>query len=463
MNIVEHTGLYKSGVTLEEIDNELRLDAARGAPPEPTKEAVLAHSLSKILRMVGAIVIILASATFLFQRWESSDHIMRYFSFLGFTAVLSVAGFLCGLKIREDKGARTFLAIAAALIPINFCALGGLGYSRVLAAQGIVTNYNMLTRWVAPSDGAAIVATVVGCAVLTLLSFISFSALLRTERANLTVLFVASNLFLLIPTRNADWMAFLAVLMFAGLAGYDYLTLRKIPAGGTPEGAIVRAVLAIPFGAMLVRTLCLYLQDLSFFFAGTLFAMAAVFLFQLLPAYLKSASARSSSQTLSLAPVIVSWLCFVAQFVPPLDVDSAALFSLYTLPVSMIIAALSFYCEAGLGTTFRKLAAFVAIVSMAACLVCFPGAVAAFLCIAVSLVILSYGYISESGLVFLSGVGGFGFGVLYHLRYALELYSYSPWLCLSLLGVATVLLSSLIERHYQGLSARLLEIRSKFK
>ncbi len=455
---------------LAEIDSALAADRSTQAPGlDPArvaanaKEEHVAHSLSKILRFIGAIVIIVASATFLLQRWEGADHIMRYYSFLGFTALLSLTGFMCGLKIHEDKGARTFLGIAAALIPINFCALGGLGYSRVLAHAGRDLHYNLITRWVAPTDEAALTATLLAFAVMALLSFISFSALLRSERGRLTGLFMLANSTLLIPSRDAGIMAMLAVVLFTALTQYDYFILRKAPGAQTREGSIVRAIIAMPFLAILTRALLVYLFNLSALFAAALFAMLALTLFTYLPAYLKSAAAKKVSQSFSLVPAMVAWGCFAAQFVEPIAVATAAQFSFYTLPIAALFTLMSLYCEQSLAPRLRKASALFAIASISLCLIAFPGAVAAFLCITVSLVLITYGYLIENSTILISGIAGFTFGIAYHLRYAMDLYSYCPWVCLAALGVSTVVASSLIERHYQKMLASLRGFHGKIK
>ncbi len=45
------------------------------------------------------------------------------------TALICAAGFFCGLKFSESRGARTFLGLVAAPVPVHFTVLGGLIYS----------------------------------------------------------------------------------------------------------------------------------------------------------------------------------------------------------------------------------------------------------------------------------------------------------------------------------------------
>ncbi len=107
--------------------------------------------MTRILRGVGAVVLMASASTFLLQSWSSGTDIQRYCTLLGLTAVLSLTGFFCSLGIRENKAARTLLSLTLALIPIHTAILGGFLYSR-FALDIRLAKIPSLSVWVAPSD-----------------------------------------------------------------------------------------------------------------------------------------------------------------------------------------------------------------------------------------------------------------------------------------------------------------------
>ena len=111
----------------------------------------------------------------------------------------------------------------------------------------------------------------------------------------------------------------------------------------------------------------------------------------------------------------------------------------------------------------RRLAALVATGGMAYQLLVFPGVLSSVGCLATATLAAAYGYAAEQRGVFLLGLVALAFGLLYHLRYAADLYALSPWGSLAILGIATVLAASLLERHHGALSHRLLELRSRME
>jgi hypothetical protein len=115
------------------------------------------------------------------------------------------------------------------------------------------------------------------------------------------------------------------------------------------------------------------------------------------------------------------------------------------------------------GAGLRKLAALVATGGMTLQLVLFPGVGSSLACLATAIVATAYGYAAEQRGVLGLGVLALIFGLLYHLRYAAELYALSPWGSLALLGIVTVIAGSLVERHHRSLSARVVDLRGRLQ
>ncbi len=96
----------------------------------PAARQARVRALTRVLRGLGAGVVAASATTFLFQQWDSGDDLTRYFALLAQSGVLAAIGFFCAVWIRESKSARTFMALAAGMVPALFCILGGLVYSQ---------------------------------------------------------------------------------------------------------------------------------------------------------------------------------------------------------------------------------------------------------------------------------------------------------------------------------------------
>ena len=62
--------------------------------------------------------------------------------------------------------------------------------------------------------------------------------------------------------------------------------------------------------------------------------------------------------------------------------------------------------------------------------------------------------------MFVAGVCGLLYGILYHLKYAAQFYAFSPWISLAVLGTIVLLSSSYLERYFPTVLERVREMRS---
>ena len=147
-----HSGHATHDVAYDEavIDTVPAPDAQ--APPSQRFEG-----LSRLLRGVGALALLAAASSFLLQHWESGGDVWRYYALLAHTGLLGVLGFAWGLRAGDAKGARTFLALAAGLVPAHFSILGGLVYSQ-FSLDGPLAAVASYATWVAPDATTATLA-----------------------------------------------------------------------------------------------------------------------------------------------------------------------------------------------------------------------------------------------------------------------------------------------------------------
>ena len=439
---------------INDVDLALEADREelRNRFPVQTENEKL-KSLPVILRCMGALVLVAAATTFLLQQWDSMNHIVRYFAFLGFTLTLGVAGFFCGLRIKEDKGARTFLAVAVAVVPVHFCQLGALIYSKV----GAVTHVPALLTWVAPDLLTALVTTAIGLSALIPLTLVSFSALARSHAKVLTAIYLIANVSLLIPTRVPGLIGVLALVTFLGVAFFERERFAGEPSLQTKEGLLVRGLLYAPVALMIGRSMNLYAIDQLFL--SMLNAIIAIALFRFVPQRIEDHKDAATTQSLAIWPAMLAQFYLASALIEQFSINADMRIPLTYLPMSVILLTMSL-CSLGSGSGYRKSAVLLAIITVIAELVIYPGTAASFLCVFTGMLTAAYGYTAEEKASFVLGLLGLGAGLGYHIKSALELASISPWLSLAIVGIVTVIASSYLERYYRAIVQRINTFKS---
>ncbi len=451
---------HATRIEFDDVDEAFaREDAARAEARAARRSAAgRLGGVPRLLRWIGASVLVVSAFTFMLQSWEQGDDVARYFHFLGFTATLSVAGFFCGLRIRDEKGARTFLGLSVAAVPVHFTVLGALLYSQFAWLSGF-PDYPAYAQFSAPDGAIALATAAFGVAALVPMCWTAFLAFARPVSRSLTAAYLLANAALLVPTRHPDLIGVAALLLLAAVVAYDRLSLSGVQALRTAEGRFVRLLMTAPFAILIARTINLY--DPSALFWAAVFASPAVGLFSVVPAATRSRAWSVASQYVSLLPATVASL-YVAQALSLRIGVDAWILPIACLPLAALYGVMSLHMIDG-GAPVRRLATLVATGGMAYQLLVFPGVLSSVGCLATATLAATYGYAAEQRGVFVLGLVALAFGLLYHLRYAADLYALSPWGSLAALGIATVLAASYLERHHGALTRRLLELRSRME
>ncbi|MEK7299811.1 MAG: hypothetical protein AAB072_01820, partial [Nitrospirota bacterium] len=94
------------------------------------------QKLGQLLRWIGSLLLLGASASFMLEGWQDFGSQFRYFLFLGYLLGLAGLGLLLGARVKEDKGARTLLGLAVAGIAAQCSQLGAMIHSMVSADNG---------------------------------------------------------------------------------------------------------------------------------------------------------------------------------------------------------------------------------------------------------------------------------------------------------------------------------------
>lgn len=425
------------------------------AGPDPRTARITL--LSRVLRVIGALVVAASAGTFLFQRWETGTDLTRYFALLAQAGLLSGAGFFCAVRLSESRSARTFQALAAGMVPALFAILGGLVYSQwsLDGPPGEIASY---ATWVAPSPFAALATLAATLLVTVPVSMLALLSLARSEARVLTTAFVVANAALLVPTRDPAVMAGLVAAGFLGLATLERRRFHESTAMRTREGLLVRAMLTLPFVLVIARSLVhyelsLYMASiLSFGIAGLLFAFARI---------QQGAATAAPFELGGLVPMAVGWLAFAGATVDSFDAHEGVFLPLAALPFAMTVHGLALVVRSENAGRLRALATGIALWAMGGNLLLDVGVLPMFLALVTGIAGIVHGFLFESRrLMVLGAVVGAG-ALVAHVREAIDLYAHFHWASLSVLGGAVILGASLLERHHAAIGRRLARLRGR--
>jgi hypothetical protein len=420
------------------------------------------QTLARILRQIGAIVLIASAATFMLQNWAAMESLYRYGSFLAFTAGLALLGFYCGGIVKEDKGARTFLGIAAAILPAHFAQLGALIYASWLGKAADVPH---LFRFEAPGTVETLLTVLCALAILLPVCYAGVSAMARQQALKIVLLFAGLNSLLLIPSRDPALVSLLVVMAMVVPAYYCWNYFSKFSAMQTWEGRAMQAMLYAP-SAILIGRSFLYGENAVVIGLGFIFVALAMWFGGASIAWLKSFG--SFAQVVSLLPLFVGWLTMVygmffsnaAMVVQIVEFADALWVPLLVLPYGVFVSALSYHAiDSGVG--YRKFAAWFVSLAMLWHLVEDAALLSSFLCVLTMIAAITSAFVLEDRNILKLGFGGLCLSLGYHLWYAIDLVDISPWLSLAITGTIVVLASTRFEKHSRYLGQQLDHLRTE--
>ena len=425
-------------------------DVADPAAAAADRDARNVTAFTAFLRGIGSLVLLVAASIFLFNNWESGSDLMRYGSLLGLTVVIAVTGFVCGLRIKESKSARTLLGMTLALVPVNFAVLAGLIYSR-FALDASIDSLPDFAVWVAPSSSAALLTTLVAVVVLLPLVALSMMVMVRSQAKWMTLAFLGLNLPLLIPVRDPDWSALPILGLMALFTAIELRWVPKDPAFQTFEGKLSRLLLASPVALLFGRTA---MYEPSYFLMGAALIGLSAFAFLMAPrlggigAKRQIGRVTQALQWTAVLPASLGWVLVVAGFVDTKQLAEPALLPLLTLPIATIAIAASML-SVGSGTALRRVTAGLVVWPLLANTVLFGSPLVSLLCLVVSSLVVAYSFIGQRPLLLVIGGLGAMVALVYQVRAALEVFDVSRWGVLALLGITAIVGAALVERHYE--------------
>lgn len=403
------------------------------------------QGLSRLLRFVGATVLLVAASVFLFQQWDHGSDLVRYASLGGMTLMLSAAGFLCSAKIGESKSARTLLGTVLAVVPVHFAVLGGLVYSQI-SWDGLAVNVPSFAVWTASSPMAAILLAAAAFAVLAPLVHLSMLTLTRGAARHMTLLYLAANAVLLLPVRTPNVVAMLTAGLSLGLLWFE---IRKVPNGSlrtalrTPEGRFCRALLAAPLGVLIGRCA---LYEPSVALGGTLLMVAGFALHQLASRFGDSESLRAAVRVNAALLSCIGWLGVAVGTLEGLPLSDGLAIPYLFWPGSAILLLASTFAGRE-RRLLRTVALLSASVVGAGNMLLEPTAFTAFAALALGVATLGYGYWTRNVLTGGTGLLCAVAALWIEVQLAIELFGIGRWGALAFLGTGIIVIAALLERH----------------
>jgi len=408
-------------------------------------------TLSNLLRLLGAGVLVASVSIFLLKGWATGNDIQRYFMLLGHTVLLGATGLGIGYWIKESKGARLFLALSLVAAVVNFAVLGGLIYSQIQWDDGLLL-YPTFARWQAGSPVAALTTAGVAWMFLAPVAWIAFLTLARRSASRLTLLFMAAGSMLLIPVRQTDPIAMLFLLTTIVLLLQVVRLKHADSTLATPEGRFARWVIFAPVAILVGRGMYLYSADL------VLFSVISASIFLVLRQFSSDRDLSQKSTViinrLSVVPAISTALGTTAIAADANWLVFPAYIPLFAITASVLFVDISLRSVSG-GGGYRRLACLTMAAAMLANLWMFPGLATAIVCLATGLAISIFGYSVQQRIVFVAGLLTLIAGVLHQCRIAFILFDWENWAVLALIGIIAIVAGSVLERHGTVLRARM--------
>jgi hypothetical protein len=411
----------------------------------------------RVLRFVGGSMLVASAATFMVHRWGAGDDIVRYMWLMGLTTVVAAAGWFCGLRLDDSRGARTLLGLVLAVTPVHFAVLGGLVYSQFALDPVALSPTRAL--WDAPSPLAAL--TVVGIGLVTLfgMCWMSMRVFVQNHATKLSAAFMLTNAFVLIPVREPSGVAIVlavATLLVTHLQRGVFADHGPLATG---EGRAARALLAAPLLILVGRTLHLY--DPTTVFAAVFGICATYVAFVWIPRLSGSEDSLRTLQTIAGLAFLPSIGLLSLELVKELHLRDAVAVLTFGVPLAIAWATLSL--GALNPAPLRKAAVIVLASTALFALIADPDPVTAAMCILVGVALLAYGIQARVlGSTAMGAVTTF-VGVAFELSRVIRVEALSNWMVLSALGITLVVGAALVERHAPAMQMRFARLRTELR
>lgn len=399
--------------------------------------------VSSALRLLGVSVLLGAFSVLLFQDWAGGADLDRFASLLGFTTLLVVMGVSCSRWLKENTGARLFVGLAGIAVVVNAAIAGALFLAEFNAAF-FTTELPRFALWASGDTNLTVLAVGLSVMVLVPVSALVLRVLARHSAVALGKLFALTNALLLLPIRDANVIVPLTLVVAVWMMPRIITMQHDDPALVTHEGRFACALVGLPLGLMLARTLC--------FYAPGWFAIGVMALGVFLTCRFLDTVISDGHFARLYLNVVAGFAALTAAYASGVFVASTtATVSTLALPAfALVLSTLMFDLSQRCGCwsgALRWVASLSFSLAMGLNLLVHDSFITGFVAIIAGLMLFVFGFAGKYKAACLAGFVTAIVGLLSQLK-ALTLWlSFGHWGVLAVAGVAIVLLGSVIERH----------------
>jgi len=399
--------------------------------------------LPALLRILGVILIVAAGTTFLLQSWQGMNHLFRFLGSVGFAGLLLGSGVFLGVKVKEGRGARTFIFLALFSIPILAAQLGGMIYSMFGAGTTNIIAFAPLLDWQSTSLFELGVALFVGGVAALGIALIAFTSILKGKINQAVAILFVANLILLLPGRS-DLIVAINLIGISMIYLYAELTLRlgqNVRAGCS--AALVRMLFVAPIVVLVGRAALLH--DPGFLTTQATMLLAGLGLFVGLP---KALEREHGLQHLG-AGLIAYVVSALIQRYSPLAVEMAYGTELVSLfGVMGTLAFLSFFIEKN-RSLYSKIVLGIFLYTVVDRMFFSTDLIYTVYTILGSALLVVVAYQRKEEGFFVLSVMTFGVALIKYVGLAMfTVAQANPWMTIGCIGIAGIIFASVWEKHH---------------
>lgn len=429
---------YNPSLTMD----DLVLDEERTPTLEnPKGIAHLWHGLklTQVLRWSGGIILAAATIAFMFQGIYSFSPMSRHWIMLAVSLLLGLLGMLTGNILKEEKGARLFLGLAAASFPVLASQLGAMYFSMFGIPPVGMPQPLVFTM---ADSSMLLLTTGLTLAIAIPVSHLAFRILARSQAKTLGLMYTLSNMCMLIPLRVDLWTSAIVALVAGAVFWVDSMKLAKDFRLDNFEGRAARFMLSGPLAVMIGRSL-FYPMD-PIYYAFMLLLSGACFTFHW-GRVARKVWIRRANRTAGLLAMAAGWLLCCWQILDVFDMGAANRIYLCWLPIAAVLAGQSFLSTDKPARYQRMAAAMIVLASVFFAHLIHATLPTSVVAVGAAVFILVLGtLVAETPVAFIGGLTAvIGVGNLV-LR-AFQVHVSYAWLILAIIGISAMFCASLVE------------------
>jgi hypothetical protein len=353
--------------------------------------------------------------------------------------LLGLLGMVTGNLLKEEKGARLFLGMAAAAFPVLASQLGAMFFSMFGAPPAGMPQPLVFTL---TNSSILLLVTGLTLAIIVPLSHLAFRILAAPQAGTLTIMYTLANLCLLIPLRIDFWICAIIMIVAGALFWIDNKTLSKDFRLDSFEGRASRLMLSGPLAVMIARSF--FYPMASAYYGVMLIVSGACFTFYW-GRVARNHWARRAIRTAGLTAMAAGWwICYI-QILDAFDIGAAAAIYLGLLPLAAALAGHSFISTDKTARYQRMSAAVIALASVifAHCVQATITASVAAIVTAAAILVLGT-LVAEKPVLVVGGLAAVT-GLANLSILAFRMHIGHAWLILAVIGIGIMLGASLIE------------------